>query len=903
MLQAEAVGVAVTDGRKEPPQSVGLSRTLQALTTAALVLPGLLLPHANAAEATSDSLSLQYSHYEEGERDLVDVESRLKPISVDTLHTRGNLRFLDNYNFSLSLTQDSWSGASPVATAPLLAGGNRAILRNSGGRLITSGASPYVNGQVLLDRQLNPVKLAASGTLEKDTRNVLIMSSASPEIRQQVDSTLEFSGRESAVNIGVGLSDEDDYFSRYGNVGARLDFNQKLTTVNFGVGYTNSRTDALLSRDLLPYLNRNAYTAQLQREQDSERLTGKRSDRTANLGLIQVIDAESLIDFNVGYTNSRGFMENPYKATTVIFIGADAFVSPTQQVVNGDVRALLEQRPDQREQTALGAHYVRHIETMNAALHLDYQFSSDDWKIDTHAVEVEWVQPFGDWTFTPRVRYYTQSSADFYQPYLVSRQSYRSTEKDNAGREIWVSQSTQQMRYFRTTNGDFFDSANNPVDANVLDLQPQFVNFSAAQLPANFSSDPRLAAFGSLSAGLGVRKSFARGFSVEAGLEYYQRASGLYAGGDDDSKFADLDYVMANISLQVDLQATRRREQRDVALGHSGNAEHNQHTHSADHQAPAGVMFAHRLTAAGTFMAGYRVTHARQAGALMRGTRSVADTNVVQNACSAEVLCRYAPSRMTMTMHMLDLMYAPTDSVTVMLMPQFMSMDMQTRALAGRPAPIPGVHEHGSMSSHVSADLGDTVAAALISLHESATQSLHFNLGVSIPTGKVDLEYERSFKADGGLKHFDMQTGSGTWDLLPGLTWSGTAQSWQWGMQLGGIKRLEEKNSSGYRLGDVVEVSGWLGHALNTWLSGSLRTVWSRKGKLQDDFTVYNSRSSPMDFPANQGGRFMDLGLGLTVNLAGNDVSIEWLQPMYENYEGIQLERDSTIAASWRYGF
>lgn len=904
ILQAEAVGVAVTENAAEniivgvPRDSS--SKTLQALTAAALVLPGLLLSPVQAAEDGSDNVSMQFSRYEESERELVDVESGFKPIAVDTLHASGKFNIRDNYRIAIGLTQDTWSGASPVATAPLLAGGNRAILRNTTQGVITSGASPYVNGQVVLDRQLNPVRFAPDGTAAIDTRNVLIMSSASPEMRQQVDATVEYQGAQGGMSIGAGISDEDDYLSRFGNLGGRLDFNQKLTSINFGAGYTSSNADAVLDPDLLPYLNRSAYASQLVRTQGSERLQGKRNDRTVNIGLTQVVDASTLFDVSVGYTSSRGFMENPYKATTVIFVGPEAFSSAAQQTVNGDVRALLEQRPDKRRQLAVNAHYVHHLSALDAALHLEYQFSSDDWDIDTHSLEVQWVQPLGNWTFTPRVRYYTQGAANFYQPFLLSRQFYRSAAKDAAGREIWLSPDAEQRQFFRTANGEFVDGGNNPVDAGLLDLQPQFVDFSAAKLPQHFSSDPRLAAFGSVSAGLTLRRSFARGFAVEAGFEFYQRASGRVAGNKADSSFADMDYVMANLALEVDLQATTRRLRRESLAG--GHAQHAGPIHVA-HQIPAGIMFGHRLTQAGAFMAGYRVSQTRQSGALSRGTESVLDASVVATACSAEVLCRYAPQQMNMTMHMLDLMYAPTDSITLMLMPQFTTMDMQVRELAGRPAPIPGVHEHGSMGAHFNSAVGDTVAAALISLHETAAHALHLGLGVSIPTGKVDMEYQRSFGTDGGLQHFDMQTGSGTWDLLPSLTWSGTRQSWHWGLQVAGSKRLESRNASGYRLGNVVDVSAWAGHNLNSWLSSTLRVAWADKGELHGDFTAYNARSGPMDFPANQGGRLLDLGVGVTASLAGSDIAIEWLQPLRNNFAGVQLERRGVMTASWRYGF
>ena len=44
---------------------------------------------------------------------------------------------------------------------------------------------------------------------------------------------------------------------------------------------------------------------------------------------------------------------------------------------------------------------------------------TDDWGIDSHTVDLRWRQPIGSrWYLQPHLRYYTQSAADFYRPYL-----------------------------------------------------------------------------------------------------------------------------------------------------------------------------------------------------------------------------------------------------------------------------------------------------------------------------------------------------------------------------------------------------------------------------------------------------------------------------------------------------
>ncbi len=56
-----------------------------------------------------------------------------------------------------------------------------------------------------------------------------------------------------------------------------------------------------------------------------------------------------------------------------------------------------EQRPEVRNQYGLGGHYVQYINPLDAALHFNYNFSADDWGIQSHAFDADWVQPIGEW--------------------------------------------------------------------------------------------------------------------------------------------------------------------------------------------------------------------------------------------------------------------------------------------------------------------------------------------------------------------------------------------------------------------------------------------------------------------------------------------------------------------------
>lgn len=863
----------VVKPRSTAQRSTGI---LHALSSAALMLPGIISPAAQAQDASIENFSFQFDRFQEGDRDLIDVRSGLDPISVDVVHGALNAIIAGGLNLHLNYSQDSWSGATPFTTAPLAANGNRPILRNSASGLIQSGASPYANNRVLLDANRQPYISHADSSPTADSRVVHILSSASPEIRQQGDVTLSYEWQDSALEFGTGVSDEPDFYSRFASAAMRFDFRQKTTNLKMGAAFTDNDIHAILDSDVLPYLTKGAYANEIERRDGEDILKTSSHEWTWHAGLTQVLDRRSLVDFSVGWTKSSGYLSSPYKASTVIFVDPALQSNNPQSLVAGDMQVLMEQRPDERRQLAFSTRYIQYVDSLDAAWHLNYQYSSDSWDMSAHTFVAQWVQPIANtWTVTPRLRYYSQQESTFYTPYIVSEQAYRTI--------------------------------------SFADGEAIIKSFDPALLPRYFSSDHRLSGFGAISASLTLSKEITRGLSFEASVESYRRASSLQFGGDGTGDYSDMEFTMLSAGVKLDFLGARSRAARqqrmqmpepDAHAGHTGMA---MDTDTHKHPLSAGLMFAHMLPVAGDVMMSYRVQTMSQSGQMLDEDGRVSDAQVVAQGCLAEQ-CRYAPSEMNMQMHMLDLMYAPKDWLTLMVMPQLMSMDMSFRDLDGRPLPSPGEHEHAGSGGHHSGGFGDTVVAAVARLPQGGLSNWHAGLGLSIPTGKVDLELRRMFKIDGGLMHFDMQTGSGTWDLLPSVTYSAMKDQWSFGAQWSSIHRMGAKNSSGYRLGDQQQLSTWLGYTVTPALSFTTRGTYTYREEVEGDFNAYNARLGPMDYPYNQGGRLLEAGLGASytipsTTLAGSQFNVEWVVPLHEAPFGVQLEREPSLNASWTYHF
>jgi Protein of unknown function (DUF3570) len=881
------------------------STSLKALTAAALSLPGLFSPMAHAAEG--DEVDFQYSHYQEGKRNISYVgengitgSKSFNPIEVDSLHGSARVSLTDGVKFAFNYLQDTWGGATPVATTPYLASGNAGVPNSKG---ITVGASPYATagaglvGFHFVNRRLNslfatdrPDPNTGLPFYKQDRRLTHVMATASPETRKQGDFKLSYDWDEMALSAGGGISIEDDYESRFGNIGGRFDFNQKLTTLNVDLSYTNSFTNAVLDHDdytfktLLP-------SSQLVVEKGINKTTiqGTRQDWATHLGLTQVLNKGALVSMDFSYTRSTGYLSNPYKGVAVAFadFNYDRFQigDLPAGVFPANLAFFTEQRPEVRNQYGVGGRYVQHIAPMDAALHLDYRFSGDDWGINSHTFEADWVQPFNqDWTVTPRVRYYSQDAADFYAPFLIA----------------------QQPLYDSSTG------ANNP----------------KKNLPAHYSSDHRLSGYGALSGGVTVAKQFAKGLTLETGFEYYTHQGGLKIGGGGEGNYADFDYWLANAALKVNLDA--------LALNSGDHAGHHGHQAHGVH-GPAGVMFDHMLPQAGDFMVGYRYMWNSQSGNMLNGSHSVNDAAVVSNGCKepGSVGCILTPDGMNMSMHMLDLMYAPTDWLTLMLMPQFVDMHMEMRGLVGASVTtgesnVDGHIPHHKQNPHETGGIGDLGMYALFKLYDNGTHHVHATAGLSAPTGDVNVQLRRAHTTDGGFQDYGMQLGSGTWDFKPSLTYTGHIEDWSWGAQANGTVRMEDKNRSGYSLGDLFQATAWGSYNLTNWLSASVRGVYTLQGAINgqyngsaggqfgrtfvdenaDEQFIQSSilKFGPQDYPQNYGGRFWDVGFGLSAmvpsgDLAGNRFSVEWMQPVHTDFNGYQLDRDGALSATWGVSF
>jgi len=308
------------------------------------------------------------------------------------------------------------------------------------------------------------------------------------------------------------------------------------------------------------------------------------------------------------------------------------------------------------------------------------------------------------------------------------------------------------------------------------------------------------------------------------------------------------------------------------------------------------------LHKSGEFMVSYRRMTMSMEGHRM-GTDRLTSHHVFMQGYSA------AATNMDMDMDMFGFMYAPSDNVTLMLMANHLDMEMTMEM-----NPHSGI-DHGHMEmdtgmemghsahmNHSTSGWGDVSLTALLRGWERGSHKMHWNLGLSAPTGSVSEMMHMQFQPYG------MQLGSGTWDAKVGATYSGSNDRYGWGAQALGTVRLESAGDSGFSRADAMEASIWGNWLANSKLSLSGRLKYSAEGARDGHYNGPHPHSAPNHFTANYGGDILEALLGLNYlftdgTLKGHRLALEYGKPIYQQLNGVGMNRKDTVTLGWQYAW
>jgi hypothetical protein len=149
---------------------------------------------------------------------------------------------------------------------------------------------------------------------------------------------------------------------------------------------------------------------------------------------------------------------------------------------------------------------------------------------------------------------------------------------------------------------------------------------------------------------------------------------------------------------------------------------------------------------------------------------------------------------------------------------------------------------------------------------------------------------------------YGMQLGSGTYDLLPGITYQYYQDKWNLGAQYMATIRTGE-NDEDYTLGDQHKLSTWASYSVRPNLSASFRLGYINVANIDGSDANITAPVQTAD-PNNYRKKRLDAYAGFNwASQSGHRLAFEVGSPIYQELAGPQLETDWTLTAAYQYAF
>ena len=294
------------------------------------------------------------------------------------------------------------------------------------------------------------------------------------------------------------------------------------------------------------------------------------------------------------------------------------------------------------------------------------------------------------------------------------------------------------------------------------------------------------------------------------------------------------------------------------------------------------------------------------------GTKTLDDSDLIgpPNGTTYPIL----QDRIIQVVHSFEAGYDITRRLSIHLAVPYIYQRSEHHSIAGGP--------NFSEFSIESQGMGDLTLLGSYLAYEGESHSVTISPGVSFPTGSILEKGDTPLPGTENQLPYTMQLGSGTWDLVLGTGYQGNgpAFGWTgplyWGAQVLGKIRTGQ-NSRGYRLGNRLLTSTWLGASPSTWIEPTVNLesqLWGRIDGNDEDFPgpIF---PTPVADPDNFGGnkltlmgrvalRFPELPDGaFYAFLSRQAFFIEYGRPVYQSLNGPQPEEESRLTFSWSMDF
>jgi hypothetical protein len=209
----------------------------------------------------------------------------------------------------------------------------------------------------------------------------------------------------------------------------------------------------------------------------------------------------------------------------------------------------------------------------------------------------------------------------------------------------------------------------------------------------------------------------------------------------------------------------------------------------------------------------------------------------------------------------------------------------------------------------------DVEVTALYNVVDRGPVRIHFQGGVSIPIGAIDFDDETVDPRQPGSSTvevqlpYQQQLGSGTFDILPGVTATVQNRLASMGFQAKAVIRMGGENDRGWALGDIYTGTVWGAYKASDNVSVSVGARYTTWGNVEGfDEALLTSTSTAYDTPAYNGlqsGSRVEIPMGVNFMVSegrfqGHRFGVEFLLPVHQELDYLQFRRDWSLVMGWQ---
>jgi len=213
------------------------------------------------------------------------------------------------------------------------------------------------------------------------------------------------------VTFGGNFSNEFDFTSIAASATYAQDSSDRNRTYTIGLGLTADEWDPVGGKN--PELE---FMIDGNFDQGSKGGTDSKTTTDINLGLTQVINRSTIMQFNLGISDSSGYLTDPYRFISVLDVNG---IPVVDDATANAFPYRYEKRPEKRSRNTFFWRTAHHL--TEDVINVSYRYFTDDWGINSHTLDFRYRYELGgNHYLQPHIRYYTQSAADFFVNYLVA---------------------------------------------------------------------------------------------------------------------------------------------------------------------------------------------------------------------------------------------------------------------------------------------------------------------------------------------------------------------------------------------------------------------------------------------------------------------------------------------------